>query len=127
MDDGKPDEARVLLDETYESLKVSLEGLRGGDTLVRELKFETKEDEYAYELDRNDTHQMLIKVLLAETLENSPMRASAEKYIEKASGLRTEAEEAAGRKRFEEAIGLLEQSTKELIRAIRSAGVYIPG
>ena len=127
MDEGKPDEARVVLDETYESLKVSLEGLRGGDTLVRELKFETKADEYAYELDRNDTHQMLIKVLLAEKLENSPMRASAEKYIEKAGGLRTEAEEAAGRERFEEAIELLEQSTKELIRAIRSAGVYIPG
>ena len=55
------------------------------------------------------------------------MRASAEKYIEKAGGLRTEAEEAAGGERFEEAIDLLEQSTKELIRAIRSAGVYIPG
>lgn len=128
MDDDKPDEARAMLDGAYESLKVSLEGLRGGDTLVRELKFETKADEYAYELDRNDTHQMLVKVLLAEKLDNnSPMRASADKYIEKANGLRVEAEEAAGRKQFEEAIDLLEQSTKELIRAIRSAGVYIPG
>jgi hypothetical protein len=125
--EGKGDAARAKLDTTYELVKLSLEGLRGGDTLVRELKFETKEDEYEYELDRNDTHQMLIQVLLAEKMENSPMRASAEKFIGNARELRSQAEGKAGKKQFEEAIGLLEQSTKELIRAIRSAGVYIPG
>ena len=81
LEAGKPAEARAALDATYEMIKVSLEGLRGGDTLVRELNFETKEDEYEYELDRNDTHQMLIKVLLAEKMANSPMRANAEKFI----------------------------------------------
>ena len=127
MEAGKPDEARVALDATYESVKVSLEGLRGGDTLVRELNFETKEDEYEYELDRNETHRMLITVLLAEKMANSPMQATAEKFIDKAENLRSQAESAAAGKEFEEAISLLEQSTKELIRAIRSAGVYIPG
>lgn len=124
---GKADEARAELDATYELVKLSLEGLRGGDTLVRELNFETEEDEYDYELDRNDTHQMLVKVLLAEKMESSPMRASAEKFIGKAAELRNQAEDAAGKKQYEQAIDLLEQSTKELIRAIRSAGVYIPG
>lgn len=127
MQAGKPDEAMAALDDAYETIKVSLESLRGGDTLVRELNFETKEDEYKYELDRNDTHQMLIKVLLAEKMANSPMRASAEKFIGQAEELRSQAESAADKKKFEDAIGLLEQSTKELIRAIRSAGVYIPG
>jgi hypothetical protein len=41
--------------------------------------------------------------------------------------LREDAESAAGEEQYEEAIELLEESTKELIRAIRSAGVYIPG
>ncbi len=125
--DGKGDEARVSLDDTYETIKVSLEGLRGGDTLVRELKFETKADEYAYEVDRNDTHKMLIEVLLAEKMESSPMRATAEKLISNAEELRGKAEAAADKQRYEEAIELLEQSTKELIRAMRSAGIYIPG
>lgn len=124
---GQGDEARAALDATYESVKASLEGLRGGDTLVRELKFETKADEYAYELDRNDTHMMLIEVLLAEKMESSPMRATAEKLISDAESLRSEAEKEADGGRFDEAIELLEQSTKELIRAIRSAGIYIPG
>lgn len=124
---GKPDEARAALDSIYETVKVSLEGLRGGDTLVRELNFETPEDEYRYEVDRNDTHRMLVQVLLEDKMENSPMRASAEKFIDNAEALRSEAEGVAGNGQFEEAIGLLEKSTKELIRAIRSAGVYIPG
>ena len=124
---GKGDEARAMLDATYESVKASLEGLRGGDTLVRELNFETPEDEYHYELDRNDTHRMLVEVLLAEKMQASPMRKTADEFIAKAGELRVQAEQAAGKKKFEEAIRLLEESTKEFIRAIRSAGVYIPG
>ena len=124
---GDGEQARAKLDETYEAVKVSLEGLRGGDTLVRELSFKNKAEEYAYEVDRNDTHMMLIEVLLAEKMESNPMRASAEKFIANARDLRAEAEDAAEDERYEEAISLLEQSTKELIRAIRSAGVYIPG
>ena len=38
--------------------------MRSGDTLVRSLNFASKEEEYRYEIDRNDTHQMLIKVLV---------------------------------------------------------------
>lgn len=127
LDEGKGAEARAKLDNTYETIKVSLEQLRGGDTLVRELSFETKEDEYLYELDRNDTHQMLVQVLFAEKMESSPMRTTAEGFIDTAASLRADAEDAAASKKYEEAIELLEKSTKELIRAIRSAGVYIPG
>ena len=124
---GNGDEARARLDATYESVKMSLEGLRGGDTLVRELNFETPQDEYYYELDRNDTHRMLVEVLLAEKMQASPMRKTADGFIATAGELRVQAEQAAGKKQFEEAIRLLEESTKEFIRAIRSAGVYIPG
>lgn len=127
MAQGKGDEARAMLDATYESVKASIEGLRGGDTLVRELNFETPEDEYHYELDRNDTHRMLVEVLLAEKMQASPMRKTADGFIAKAGELRKEAEAAASRKKFEDAIRLLEESTTEFIRAIRSAGVYIPG
>jgi hypothetical protein len=127
MAQGRGDEARAMLDATYESVKASLEGLRGGDTLVRELNFETPEDEYHYELDRNDTHRMLVEVLLAEKMQASPMRKTADGFIAKAGELREEAEAAARKKKFEDAIRLLEESTKEFIRAIRSAGVYIPG
>jgi len=127
LQQGRPDEARARLDATYEAVKLSLEKLRGGDTLVRELRFESKQDEYAYELDRNDTHRMLVQVLLADKMQAGAVRQTADEFIANAEELRSRAESAAAKAHYEEAIELLEQSTREFIRAIRSAGVYIPG
>lgn len=125
---GKLDQGRALLDQVYLTTKVVIEGLREGDTLVRSLNFASKEEEYAYEVDRNDTHQMLIKVLLNEKrAANAGLESTVQKYLEQAAVLRTSAEGMAARKDFEAGIKLLEDSTRELVRAIRSAGVYIPG
>jgi hypothetical protein len=57
---------RPLLDRAYLTARVSIEAMRRGDTLVRSLNFASKREEYDYEIDRNDTHRMLIKVLLAD-------------------------------------------------------------
>jgi len=125
---GKLEAGRALLDKVYLSLKVAIEGLRDGDTLVRSLQFASKEDEFHYEVDRNDTHKMLIKVLLEEKrASNANLESMVQKYLEAAGTLRASAEAAAAKKDFDGAIKLLEDSTKELVRAIRSAGVYIPG
>jgi hypothetical protein len=125
---GKLEAGRALLDKVYLSLKVAIEGLRDGDTLVRSLQFASKEDEFHYEVDRNDTHKMLIKVLLEEKrASNANLEGMVQKYLDAANTLRTSAEAAATKKDFDGAIKLLEDSTKELVRAIRSAGVYIPG
>lgn len=125
---GKLEAGRALLDKAYLSLKVAIEGLRDGDTLVRSLQFASKEDEFHYEVDRNDTHKMLIKVLLEEKrASNANLESMVQKYLEAANALRGSAEAAAAKKDFEGGIKLLEDSTKELVRAIRSAGVYIPG
>ena len=124
---GKMDQARGLLDQVYYTTKVVIEGLREGDTLVRSLEFASKEEEYLYEVDRNDTHKMLIKVLLDEKrASNASIENLVSQNLEKAAILRSEAEAKAGKKEFESAIKLLEDSTKELVRAIRGAGVYIP-
>lgn len=125
---GKVDQGRVLLDQIYLTAKVAIEGLREGDTLVRSLNFASKEEEYLYEVDRNDTHKMLIKVLLNEKRSsNAGLEGMVQKYIDQADALRVSAEAMAAKKDFEAGIKLLEDSTKELVRAIRGAGVYIPG
>jgi hypothetical protein len=125
---GKVDEGRALLDQVYVTTKASIEGMREGDTLVRSLNFATKEEEYHYEVDRNDTHKMLVKVLLEEKRANNPnLEGMVQKYLDQAATLRVSAEGMAARKDYESAVKTLEDSTKELVRAIRSAGVYIPG
>lgn len=125
---GKVAQGRALLDKVYVSARQAIEGLREGDTLVRSLNFANKEEEYRYEVDRNDTHKMLIKVLLDEKrASNAGLDGMVQKSLEQATVLRANAESMAAKKDFEAGIKLLEDSTKELVRAIRSAGVYIPG
>lgn len=120
------DEARPVLDRAYLTARVSIEAMRRGDTLVRSLNFASPREEYDYEIDRNDTHRMLIRVLLAERRE-ATMPAPMQAAVDQAAGLRGEAEAQAKRGDHPAAIKLLEDSTRELVRAIRAGGLYIPG
>lgn len=122
-DGGKIDAGRAALDRAYLLAKAAVSSLRSGDTLTRSLHFATKEDEFRYEVDRNDTHQMLIKLLL----EGKPSAAGQQANVEKALQLRVQADAAAAGADHATAVKLLEDSTRELIRAIRGAGVFIPG
>lgn len=125
---GKYKEGRAELDRAYLVAKAGVSSLRSGDTLVRSLNFASKEEEYQYELDRNDTHNMLIKVLVEEKRATNPMLdKQVETFVTKAKELRSTAEAAAGKKDHAQAVKLLEESTAELVRAIRNAGIYIPG
>ncbi|MDH3639201.1 MAG: hypothetical protein OES09_12190 [Gammaproteobacteria bacterium] len=120
--------ARGILDEAYVAAKTAIEELRGGDTLVRSLDFASAQEEYEYEIDRNDTHKMLVEVLLKEKMEASAgVKKMVTQYMDKAAQTRGEAEKQAVQGDFESAVRTLEQSTKEIVRAIRSAGIYIPG
>lgn len=124
---GDIEAARTRLDSSYESVRSAVEGLREGETLVRELSFATKLDEYEYELDRNDTHQMLISLLVKDESTDTRRREQSQSLISSAAELREEAKSLANDGQIEEAISMLEKSTDELIKAIRGAGLYIPG
>jgi len=121
------DSARIQLDKAYLASKLAVEKLREGDTLVRSLKFATKSDEYRYEVDRNDSHLMLIKMLVQDKQNGGGVDDRMKKSLEEAAQLRISAENFASNGDYESAISTLEQSTSTLVRAIRVAGVYIPG
>jgi hypothetical protein len=124
----KLDRAREVLDQAYLSAKLAIEQLRGGDTLVRHLNFASKEEEYNYEVDRNDTHRMLVDILLQEKLSKSNgVQKLVQQFMTKAGKLRSQAEAQAADGAYDAAVETLELSTREIVRAIRSAGVYIPG
>ncbi len=127
MKAGRPLSARKTIDKAYVEIKTAISGLRSGDTLVRSLHFKTKKDEYLYEIDRNDTHKMLVTLLLGDKMKNPKIRARAKKFLDKAAALRKKAEEYAGNGDYEKAVKTCEESTKQVIRAIRSSGFFIPG
>lgn len=124
---GKLGEARTRLDEGYLIAKASIGSMRGGDTLVRTLKFETREEEFRYEIDRNDTHRMLIQLLIDGKRTAASGDVMVRTSVEKATALRQQADAIAAKGDHAGAIKMLEDSTAELVRAIRNAGVFIPG
>jgi len=126
-DQGKLAEARRQLDAVYEEAKLEVEKLREGETLVRTLEFANDEEEYHYELDRNDTHKMLLQVLTSESKSHSGKQKLIDGFVGKSRTLRQQAESEASAGAYDKAVDRLEEATMYLQRAIRSAGIYIPG
>jgi len=126
-DKGELVEAGDVLNNAYYSIKLSLTKLRDGKTLVRSLHFETRKDEYQYELRRNDTHNMLINTVLKEKRADPRLGKLMDIPLKKAEELRTEAKQKADSGDYESAIKILEESTNHIIRSIRMAGIFIPG
>lgn len=118
--------ALETVNQAYKIVTASIEKLRGGETLVRTLNFETPEEEYHYELDRNDTYGMLIHMLVDDkkTMQVTPR---IQQFLDQANALRKLGERQAENGEFTEAIKSLEQSTRNLIFAMRNAGFFIPG
>ena len=127
FDRGELNDAMGLVNSAYLSIKLSITHMRNGERLVRSLHFETSEDEYRYELDRNDTHKMLISTVLKDKYADPRFGKLMDIPLQKAEGLRAQAESQAAGGDYEAAIKLLEDSTKQVIRAIRMAGIFIPG
>ena len=124
---GRLVDARRTLDQAYLAVKAAIGTLREGETVVRSLNFASKAEEYVYEVDRNDTHQMLVRMLLNDKRGGAGVDTMVEQSVAAAAKLRAQAEEQAARRDHEAAVLTLEQSTRELVKAIRGAGVYIPG
>lgn len=123
---GRHDEARALVDRAYLTARVSIESMRRGDTLVRSLHFASAREEFDYEVDRNDTHRMLIHVLQADRKDTS-LSPQMQAFVDRAAALRRDADAQARAGDHATAIRTLEESTRELVRAIRAGGLYIPG
>ncbi len=122
----KYEEANDALRVAYEQVRDALEKLRGGETLVRSLNFATPEEEYRYELDRNDTYRMLITMLIEEK-KTMNIDGRIQQFLDEATAYRKQGENEAASGDFAQAIKTMEQSTRSLIAAMRNAGIFIPG
>jgi len=115
---------RAVLDHAYLRAKIQLERLRGGETLVRALQFDSPRDEYRYELDRNDSYRMLVPLLVPP---GGPNESGMKAHLLRAGQLREDADSMAGSGDVEAAIRVIEESSGEYQEAIRTAGVLLPG
>jgi hypothetical protein len=124
---GRYDQANVTLDKAYAVVTQDVTSMRSGDKLVKDLKFDTPHDEYVYEIDRNDSHFMLLRLQLSEKPPMAGYAEQIEALRREADAMRKQAEGEGTTKNYPAAIKTLGDSTQKLIRALRMAGAYIPG
>lgn len=124
---GKYKEGIALLGKAVQGIDNKINELRSGDTLTRSLSFATPKEEYQYELERNDTHLMLVNVYLAENPAEGEARSKIDQHLDGARVFRKKAEDMASAGKYQDAVREMESSTVNIIRAIRAMGVYIPG
>ena len=70
---------------------------------------------------------MLVTLLLSEKMKDPQARERAQKFLDKAEGLKQKALESAQKGDYDKAVENFEASTRQIIQAIRSSGLYIPG
>ncbi|MFN3076952.1 MAG: hypothetical protein ABT940_08765 [Alphaproteobacteria bacterium] len=122
---GRMAEARQSVSQAYDLVTGLVASVRQGDRLVKTLKFDTPAEEYAYEIDRNNSFRMLLKMTSGSD-PSAPAAKQAAVTQSEADVLRGEAEKAATAGRHAEAIRILEKATSGLAKAIRANGLFIP-
>lgn len=124
---GKYKPAIEILNEAYTIARGDIRELRQGQTLTRSLDFKTAEEEYDYELGRNQSHFLLLQFALTENTPAGSVTGRINENRTTAEGLRADAEKKAAAGSHPEAIDLLNRSTDILLKTIRMSGIFVPG
>ena len=122
----QPKKALIPLTESADMLERALSDARKDETVVYALEFATPEDEYKYEMDRNENYTLLTSIILSSSPpENRKKIPLIRMLIDKNEDLVVEAEKLFENKDIEKAIKLLEKGNKTLVRALRLGGLTL--
>lgn len=114
------EEAHAAVEQAYALARQGLQQLRGGETLVNHLTFRTPQDEYTYELNRNNMFQLLLR-----GLSDGGRELAAMPEVQRAVSLRKKAEGAA-KGNLAKGIKLLEESSNLYMQALMGAEFELP-
>lgn len=123
---GSLREATTTLDEAYASIIALIGDVRRGHTSFVSRTFETPEEEFEYERERNHSYDLLVDIALAEHGEKEPgLVALAERLRAESSRLRDQAEQESAAGDPATAIRTMELSTERLLPILRASGLIV--
>jgi hypothetical protein len=126
FDQEKYAEANAQMASIYADVVTIVGEARRNQSIIYRLTFATPADEYAYELERNKSYEILVDIAIAD--KQNPDKA-LQPYIRKLVGQSRELRDMAGAQAASgdhvKAIGTLENASGHLVRALRSAGVTV--
>ena len=120
--DGELAMANHLMRQAADLVDNALSDARHKDVLLHELTFESLEEEYAYEVNRNESYVKLIDLLQNKTEPSQASASYVQKLVEENARLREQADEHAKAGDLEQSIMVLEKGTDKLSRALRVSG-----
>jgi tetratricopeptide (TPR) repeat protein len=118
--------AQSYLQKAAIMVERALARIRAKETLVHSLEFASIEEEYRYEAERNRSHEMLVKLMMAQ---NEPSADAIKIYndmLAENNRIRAKADNLMQGKDVAGAKQLMEEGTDKLIRALRMGGMFIP-
>ncbi len=122
----QPKQALTPLSEAADMLEQALSDARKNETVVYALEFATPEDEYKYEMQRNENYTLLTNMILKTSpLENKKKLPLVRMLMNKNEELVVEAEKQFESGAVNEAIVLMEKGNKTLVRALRLGGLTL--
>ena len=95
-----------ILNKAYDLLKISIERMREGDTLVNSVNFETAEEEYYYYWEKTGSQFDAIN-MAARGVVGTQKEQMVQKFSKKMQDARSEASKLASKGEFEDAIKAL--------------------
>ena len=125
-DDDNVDEGISTLREAYTLITTSIREMRGGEIKDRIITFETKKDEYEYEIERNVSLEGLVHQLVREKKLGKSTLKAINGHLDKAGQLRQDAKDIAKNGDYEAGLNTMVESTRAVVYALRRAGIYIP-
>lgn len=120
----KFDLALAGVEKAYAAIKTANIEQRDHTEQVASKNFANKEEEYKYEIGRNNEYQQLSEAVLSNMAAN--LVSMYKPVGEKALGIRKEAEASAGKGDFAAAVTGMENSTAEYKKIIRAGGIPVP-
>lgn len=120
---GRLDQANRLLGEAYQWAVSELARLRAGDEVILSLNFSSPADEYAYEVRRFDSNQILVAMMVQEGKADGERRAVVDQCLDESRRRRAIAEQQAGGGFHREAVASMEAAVAQLNRALQTMGV----
>lgn len=122
---GQLGEANKKLAEAYKLAVSELSRIRAGQEVVMSLKFDTPADEYAYEQKRFKSHEIMVNMLIAEGKAEGESKKLVDGLVGEGRRLMQQAAQNAEAGRYKEAVVLMEQATKQAVRALQAMGVPV--
>lgn len=118
--------ANHRLDRAYRLVVDALKSFLDSQTLVYELKFETKADEFRYEQERGSGLEALLRMALNQKAAGEVKADEVQRLVESATKMRGEAEGQAARGDHAAAVGTIEKANGLLGQALRATGMMMP-